>query len=96
MARSRRTPRMLILPMPLGAFHHRSRIWRTPHGLSPWTEDKKCRSWYSGIVVEKLSNFIGKISILGVLRLRAIKLFVMRRSAKRFAQDDGFVWELAI
>jgi hypothetical protein len=30
-------------------------------------------------------------SIAGVLRLRAIKLSVCDRSAKRFAQDDGFV-----
>jgi hypothetical protein len=30
-------------------------------------------------------------SIAGVLRLRAIKLSVYDRSAKRFAQDDGFV-----
>jgi hypothetical protein len=34
---------------------------------------------------------MGKISILGVLRLRAIKPSVCDRSAKRFAQDDGFV-----
>src|ERR1700722_15373160 len=31
------------------------------------------------------------ISIAGVLRLRAIKPSVCDRSAKRFAQDDGFV-----
>jgi hypothetical protein len=30
-------------------------------------------------------------SIAGVLRLRAIKPSVCDRSAKRFAQDDGFV-----
>ena len=30
-------------------------------------------------------------SIAGVLRLRAIKPAVCDRSAKRFAQDDGFV-----
>ena len=35
-------------------------------------------------------------SIAGVLRLRAIKLSVCDRSAKRFAQDDGFVGELGI
>jgi hypothetical protein len=29
--------------------------------------------------------------IAGVLRLRAVKPFVCDRSAKRFAQDDGFV-----
>jgi hypothetical protein len=34
---------------------------------------------------------MGKISILGVLRLRAIKPSVCDRSAKRFAKDDGFV-----
>jgi hypothetical protein len=33
-------------------------------------------------------------SIAGVLRLRAIKLSVCDRFAKRFAQDDGFVWGL--
>jgi hypothetical protein len=32
-----------------------------------------------------------KISALGVLRLRAVKPSVYDRSAKRFAQDDGFV-----
>jgi hypothetical protein len=31
------------------------------------------------------------ISTAGVLRLRAIKPSVCDRSAKRFAQDDGFV-----
>jgi hypothetical protein len=35
-------------------------------------------------------------SIAGVLRLRAIKPFVCDRSAKRFAQDDGFVGGLEI
>ena len=30
-------------------------------------------------------------SIAGVLRLRAVKPSVYDRSAKRFAQDDGFV-----
>ena len=34
-------------------------------------------------------------SIAGVLRLRAIKLSVCDRSAKRFAQDDDSVWGLA-
>jgi hypothetical protein len=33
---------------------------------------------------------MGQISVLGVLRLRAMKPFVMRRSARRFAQDDAF------
>jgi hypothetical protein len=32
----------------------------------------------------------------GVLRLRAIKFSVCDRSAKRFAQDDGFVGGLKI
>jgi hypothetical protein len=35
-------------------------------------------------------------SIAGVLRLRAIKASVCDRSAKRFAQDDGFVANLEI
>jgi hypothetical protein len=35
-------------------------------------------------------------SIAGVLRLRAIKPSVCDRSAKRFAQDDGFVRGLEI
>jgi hypothetical protein len=35
-------------------------------------------------------------SIAGVLRLRAIKPSVSDRSAKRFAQDDGFVRGLEI
>jgi hypothetical protein len=35
-------------------------------------------------------------NIAGVLRLRAIKLSVYDRSAKRFAQDDGFVGGLEI
>jgi hypothetical protein len=34
---------------------------------------------------------MGKISTLGVLRLRARKPSVYDRSAKRFAQDDDFV-----
>jgi hypothetical protein len=39
---------------------------------------------------------MGKKSILGVLRLRAIKAAICDRSAKRFAQDDGFVRGLEI
>jgi hypothetical protein len=39
---------------------------------------------------------MGKISTAEVLRLRAIKLSVCDRSAKRFAQDDGFVGGLEI
>ena len=39
---------------------------------------------------------MGRISIAGVLRLRAIKPSVCDRSAKRFAQDDGFVRGLEI
>jgi hypothetical protein len=39
---------------------------------------------------------MGGISTLEVLRLRAIKLSVCDRSAKRFAQDDGFVGGLEI
>ena len=39
---------------------------------------------------------MGKISIAGVLRLRAIKPSVCRRSARRSAQDDGFVRGLEI
>jgi hypothetical protein len=39
---------------------------------------------------------MGKISSAGVLRLRAIKPSVCDRSAKRFAQDDGFVGGLEI
>ena len=42
-------------------------------------------------VVEKGANGIGTISIVGILRLRAIKHSVCDRSAKRFAQDDGLV-----
>jgi hypothetical protein len=34
---------------------------------------------------------MGKISILGVLRLRATEPCSHDKSAKRFAQDDGFV-----
>jgi hypothetical protein len=45
---------------------------------------------YSGIVVKSLEPH-GKISITGVLRLRAISAVSRDRSAKRFAQDDGFV-----
>jgi hypothetical protein len=33
-ARSRRTPAILILPMLFRAFHHRARTWRPRHGLS--------------------------------------------------------------
>jgi hypothetical protein len=44
----------------------------------------------------KASNSTDKISIVGVLRLRAIKPLFCERSAKRFAQDDGFVAELEI
>jgi len=39
---------------------------------------------------------MGEISTLGVLRLRARKPSVYDRSAKRFAQDDGFVRGLEI
>jgi hypothetical protein len=39
---------------------------------------------------------MGRISTLEVLRLRAIKPSVCDRSAKRFAQDDGFVGGLEI
>jgi hypothetical protein len=39
---------------------------------------------------------MGKISIAEVLRLRAIKPSVCDSSAKRFAQDDGFVRGLEI
>jgi hypothetical protein len=44
----------------------------------------------------KAPNSMGKISTLGVLRLRAIKASVCDRSAKRSAQDDGFVWGFEI
>ena len=37
---------------------------------------------------------MGRLSSAGVLRLRAIKPSVCDRSAKRFAQDDGFVRSL--
>jgi hypothetical protein len=40
---------------------------------------------------EKLRTAWVKISTAEVLRLRAIKSSVCDRSAKRFAQDDGFV-----
>jgi hypothetical protein len=46
---------------------------------------------FSGFGGRKGPNSMGKISTLGVLRLRAIKPSVCDRSAKRFAQDDGFV-----
>jgi hypothetical protein len=39
---------------------------------------------------------VGKIGVLGVLRLRAIKPFLCDKSAKRFAQDDGFIGGLEI
>jgi hypothetical protein len=45
----------------------------------------------AGFGGRKAPNSMGKISILGVLRLRAIKPSVCDRSAKRFAKDDGFV-----
>ena len=44
----------------------------------------------------KGTNGMGRTSSPGVLRLRAIKPSVCDRSAKRFAQDDGFVGKLGI
>ena len=42
----------------------------------------------------KASKNICQISIVEVLRLRAISRSLCDRSARRFAQDDGFVgWE---
>jgi hypothetical protein len=39
---------------------------------------------------------MGKISIAGVLRLRAIKPVLCDKSVRRSAQDDGFVRGLEI
>jgi hypothetical protein len=42
-------------------------------------------------VVEKALTAWVRISVAGVLRLRALEPSVSDRSAKRFAQDDDFV-----
>jgi hypothetical protein len=44
-----------------------------------------------GLGGRKAPNSVVKVNMLGVLRLRAIKTSFCDRSAKRFAQDDGFV-----
>jgi hypothetical protein len=46
---------------------------------------------FSGLGGRKAPNSTDMMSTAGVLRLRAIKPSVCDRSAKRFAQDDGFV-----
>jgi hypothetical protein len=45
----------------------------------------------AGSVVEKLRAALGKISIAGVLRLRATSAASSDRYVMRSAQDDGFV-----
>ena len=56
-----------------------------------WVPQHPSKILFSGFGGRKAPNSMGKISTLGVLRLRAIKPSVCDRSAKRFAQDDGFV-----
>jgi hypothetical protein len=51
---------------------------------------------WAGFGRRKAPSGIFKVSTLGVLQLRAIKPAVYDRSAKRFAQDDGFVRGLEI
>jgi hypothetical protein len=46
---------------------------------------------FSGFGGRKAPSSLGEIGTAEVLRLRAIKPSVCDRSAKRFAQDDGFV-----
>jgi hypothetical protein len=51
---------------------------------------------FSGFVGSKAPNSMGKISTLGVLRLRAQALCSRDKSVRRSAQDDDFVGVLKI
>jgi hypothetical protein len=66
-------------------------------GLSsiPLMEPGDTVFWHSDVVHAVEQEHLPTI-IAGVLRLRAIKPSVCDRSAKRFAQDDGFVGGLEI
>jgi hypothetical protein len=80
--------------MLLGAFRPQTtteyKKSQTPSGARP------SKIVFSGFGGRKAPNSMGKISTLEVLRLRATKLSVCDKSAKRFAQDDGFVGGLEI
>jgi hypothetical protein len=79
---------MLILPLPLEAFDHRR---RNGDPVFPLGRERELLILYAGSVVEKPPKSMAQISIAGVLRLRALNPSVCDGSAKRFAQDDGFV-----
>src|ERR1700760_3905472 len=70
-----------------------------PHRLIPLVARSRraCDFFISGAVCgRKAPKSILPTGIAGVLRLRATKPSVCDRSAMRFAQDDGFVWGLAM
>jgi hypothetical protein len=50
----------------------------------------RSKSLLSGFGDLKAPSSIGKISSVGVLRLRAIRPVSPDKSVRRFAQDDGF------
>src|SRR5450631_2564355 len=99
MARSRRTPTVLILPMPLVAFQPRKPAPGGPATAFPWTENK-CEPpeesfiLVLGLVVEKLraawvdqspSRF-PRLRSGQALRLRATSAVSRDRSVKRFVR----------
>ena len=105
MPRSRRTPAVLILPMPVGPFEHRSPHLADPPRSFTGAENKNREHllWpaapstfsatiqASGFGDRKGPNSMGKISTVGVLRLRAIKRMLRDTSVRRSAQDEDFV-----
>jgi hypothetical protein len=46
-----------------------------------------------GLLCSKAPSSMGKISIAGVLRLRAASAVSLDEFVRRSAQDDDFVWE---
>ena len=54
-------------------------------------KEPKGRIGFSGLGGRKGANSIDKISIVGVLRLRAPNAVHPIKSVRRFAQDDDFV-----
>jgi hypothetical protein len=82
---------MLILLMSFAPFQPPTPAPRGPATIFPHQVRAAGRILFSGLGGRKAPNSLGKTSTAGVLRLRAIKRSVCDRSAKRFAQDDGFV-----
>ena len=88
------TPGVLILLRLFGAFNLRARTSWFHHGFSPGPRTRNLpASCYASddICSRKAPSSIGKVSIAGVLRLRAVSHVLSDRSARRFAQDDDSV-----